>query len=1122
MNARTRLLIACILTTALSPAFAADMPQAVQTIIDKVPAANPSATQANAAQLVELGADAVKALCAMLVEPGAGSDAKARYALDGLAVYVARPGAEAERLMFVKAIGEALAAAQGSDVKQFLLERLQRTGKDESVEVIAPFLADERLCEPAAMALQAIATDNAAAALAAALPKAKGNNRVTLVAALGNLKYAGCVPAIVADAKGGEANLRRTALYALAQIGDPAAGRVLAQAARAKGAYERAHATACYLLYAARLAEQGKAADGVKICLNLLENDAPHVRCAALSTLVGIKGEEAIGDLLAAVNSGEPELTAAALGLAQNLGGASATQAWIAQVKSGPAKAAVINMLAARGDKAALNAIIEAFGDADQDVRTAALAGAVTLGGEAAIDSVIQFIKTSKADAEVKIAAETLGRLPGEAVLNAIAAAVPQSPARAHVALIETLAARKARAHSKVVLAALDGEANVHAAAAKALVDVAGPADIDALLRRLSAAENDADRTALERAIVAAAMQETDEAKRAAKIVAALEAAEDAQKPPLIAILGRIGGKAAIDAVSAVAARTLNQTGAGAVLNDAAVRALAGWPKAEATSALLHIIEQTNNVTHRVLALRGLVRLVNTGGIDAGGAAAMYARALQAVERTDEKKLVIGGLANIRTVDALRLVVESLGDPELKTEAAMAVVKIVLGANDRAEPLAPSHEVVVALRQAMPAVADEKVRARMNKVIEAFVPSKDVVVRPAPVGFVPLFNGKDLTGWKGLLAAPYDNPIKRATLDAAKLKELQARADETMRAHWRVENGVLHFDGRGFSLATTKNYKDFEMLVDWRICEPRGDSGIYLRGSPQVQIWDPQQHGVGSGGLYNNQKNPSKPSVTADNPIGTWNTFRIRMVGDKVTVWLNGILVVDNVVMENYWDRSIPIFDCEQIELQCHGNPIDFANIFIRELPRPGEFRSLFNGRDLAGWVGDTGGYVVEDGKIVCKPGGNLYTEEQFDNFHFKFEFKLTPGANNGLGIRTPRGVDAAYAGMELQILDNTAKIYEKLQPYQYHGSIYGVVPAKLGYLKPVGEWNSQEVIADGTKIKVILNGETIVDADIQPSIDSGTMDNRPHPGLGRRTGHIGFLGHGSVVEFRNIQIQEL
>ena len=196
-----------------------------------------------------------------------------------------------------------------------------------------------------------------------------------------------------------------------------------------------------------------------------------------------------------------------------------------------------------------------------------------------------------------------------------------------------------------------------------------------------------------------------------------------------------------------------------------------------------------------------------------------------------------------------------------------------------------------------------------------------------PEGFAALFNGKDLTGWKGLVG----NPVTRAKMTAEELAKAQEQADRRMREHWRVEDGVLVFDGKGDNLCTQKDYGDFELWVDWKIL-PGGDSGIYLRGTPQVQIWDVSAHPEGSGGLYNNQKNPSKPTRCADRPVGEWNTFRIRMVGERVSVWLNGELVVDNVVMENYWERDKPIYPTGSIELQNHGNTLYFKNIYVKEL----------------------------------------------------------------------------------------------------------------------------------------------------------------------------------------------
>jgi len=203
-----------------------------------------------------------------------------------------------------------------------------------------------------------------------------------------------------------------------------------------------------------------------------------------------------------------------------------------------------------------------------------------------------------------------------------------------------------------------------------------------------------------------------------------------------------------------------------------------------------------------------------------------------------------------------------------------------------------------------------------------------------PPGWTQLFNGKDLTNWKGVTTKDgFDNPIKRAAATSEKRAEMQNIADADSKLHWTVKDGVLCFDGKGFSLATAKDYANFEMKCDWRLLTRKGDSGIYLRGSPQVQIWDAHnQWNIGSGGLYNNKNNPSKALLIADNRIGEWNTFYIRMIGEKVDVYLNGKHVVDNVTLENFWDRKIPIFPKEQIELQCHGDPIEFKNIFIREL----------------------------------------------------------------------------------------------------------------------------------------------------------------------------------------------
>jgi hypothetical protein len=465
-----------------------------------------------------------------------------------------------------------------------------------------------------------------------------------------------------------------------------------------------------------------------------------------------------------------------------------------------------------------------------------------------------------------------------------------------------------------------------------------------------------------------------------------------------------------------------------------------------------------------------------------------------------------------------------LNDAAVNEEAALIVARMAL-----ADKSIRGKAVREVLEQALPLIkgADSAILVPLLK--------SHIALMPYDNGFVSLFNGKDLSGWKALVG----NPIARSKMTATELEEKQKATNEKTKDDWVVKDGLLIFTGHGDNLATEKQYGDFEMFVDWKITE-KGDAGIYLRGTPQVQIWDTSRREVGaqvgSGGLYNNQKNNSKPLVVADNKIGQWNTFHIIMKGEKVTVYLNGVLVTDNTVLENYWDRKLPIFSKEQIELQAHGTYVAYRNIYLKEITpvttsslseeeKKQGFTMLFDGSNMDHWMGNTDGYQIEEGVMVVHPElghGNLYTKEEYANFDYRFEFQLTPGSNNGLGIRAPLKGDAAYVGSELQILDNEAAMYKDLQPYQYHGSVYGVIAAKRGFLLPTGEWNKEEVVVNGTKIKVTLNGTVILEGDIKESILKGTADHKEHPGLKRTTGHIGYLGHGDVMRFRNIRVKTL
>lgn len=408
-----------------------------------------------------------------------------------------------------------------------------------------------------------------------------------------------------------------------------------------------------------------------------------------------------------------------------------------------------------------------------------------------------------------------------------------------------------------------------------------------------------------------------------------------------------------------------------------------------------------------------------------------------------------------------------------------------------------------------------------------------------PEGFRPLFNGQDLAGWHGM---PHFDPRDLAKMpEDARAKQI-AEWTEDAKKHWTVENEELVNDGHGAYLATDAEFADYELLIDYKTV-PLADSGIYLKASPQVQIWDSTEESKfrlgadkGSGGLWNNSAGAAgkDPAVRADKPFGEWNSFRIRQIGARTTVWLNDQMVVDNAIMENYWDRESPLFLKGPICLQTHGGEIRWRNIYVREIPAEeanqilaasgkDQFTSLFNGRDLTGWAGAADNYEVIDGAIRCREGkgGILHTADEYANFVVRLEFLTPPSGNNGLAIRTDGKGDPAYDAMcELQVLDSEHPNYAKLDPRQYHGSVYGMAAAKRGFLRPAGTWNFQEVTVNGSTIRVELNGNVILNADVAKVTEF--MGGRPHPGKDRKSGFFGFAGHGDAVSFRNISIQRL
>ena len=1095
----------------------------IADIVMQLPADNTAGLNRLMGELYQLN-DVIDYLAPLLAEPG-GDDAQIRYAISGLVWYASRENRLKTPLE--KGLCAAIPKAASDEIRDFLFIQLQYVAGEGSVETATAYLGNPRLCDAAARVLVRVGSNAAGKALLDALPAAKGAQQVALVQALGELRYKPAVDVITPLAGTREANLQKAVLYSLSAIADPKSGKVLL-AQLTTATYEPTDALGAYLRYLENTLPENPSAvakSSKKLLKTVSEDTQIAARSAALELYVLSAGEKAISEIIAALNSNQSAYRKAALKLSSKIASPKMYDALLKKAKdkknSNVLQAELITAFGERSDKAAFSFVKDYLSATDNDLRRAAIVATGKLGGESAVNPIIQAINTGD-EKVVQTGKNVLLSIQSNQFISDIAASLPQASSPAKIALIEILASRRAVAQKEAVFALTSSpDAGVRLAAGKALIALASENDVPRIAQLLNAASGREDIEALQRALFAA-VSALPQAQQT-QLVAA-QTGTSATPERSYNVLAMIGGQPALDIV-------LNAfKSAPTAIRTAAFDALAQWRDATVIPTLFDIAASNPAGPFFNQAVTACISKVAASGHTPEQKLILLRKALDIAGTAEQKRAIIREIGQTGAFAGLLVAGNYLDDRnEAVQQAAVQAVRAIALAHPEYYGKTVAGIIHKAIEVNKDAEAEYQKQALL-KHLDAFPPDD---------GFVPMFNGRDLTGWKGLV----ENPVARSKMSPRQLAQKQKKADEIMRRDWHVENGLLVFDGPGYdNLCSEKTYGDFEMYVDWRIA-PDGDAGIYLRGAPQVQIWDIARTDVGaqvgSGGLYNNQKHRSTPLLVADNPVNEWNSFYIKMIGEKVTVYLNGQLVTDNVTFENYWDRALPIFEKDAIELQAHGTRVEYRDVYIREIPRPDPYRvsdaekaegfvPLFNGIDMSGWVGNLRDYYAHDGQIVCDPAkgghGNIYTDAEYSNFILRFEFQLTPAANNGLGIRTPLEGDAAYVGMELQILDNEADVYKNLEVYQYHGSVYGVIPAKRGFLKPTGEWNTQEVIADGNHITVTLNGTVILDGDIAEASHNFTQtrDKLNHPGLSNKSGHIGFLGHGSPLAFRNLRIKVL
>ena len=1095
----------------------------VADVLTLLPAETPNQYKQLMTDLTGTGEEGLMSLINSMNEPGPKSNEKVKFALSGWTNFVAKN--DAKRLETANTYSKALGLELHEETKAFIIRQLEMIGGEENIDVLASLLTDKRLVGPASQALVTMRSDKANQAIVTALKSEKSEEiKIQLVNAIAQsnaTNVEGLLLDLLKDAK--SLNYKKTVQKALSTLGTSSSLKPLKRAAsNEKFAYGKDNSTASYL----ELLNTLKSSDTktVRKEANALlktgkKQKQPDLQIAAMDLLMSIPSENKSKLMTYALKDGNPALVASTLRMLPNKldNKEYNTLIKLLNASSPETQTPIIYWLGNQKMEKAVSDISKFTHSDNSLLKAAAIRSLAKIGNEDALLLLVGLLKSDNEET-ITLAKDALTTYDGD-MSYVLASVFNDSSDEGKIAILQLIASRRMESQYNMVYNQLFTDNNVvKAEAANTLQYVSTEENLKDLFLQLE--KEDAEFVPELQSAINASLSNLSADEQISVI------AEQANKPgtkshlyyPAMAYTGTQ------EAMDKLVEEHKISTGE---QKQAAFEALASWKSFDVIYPLLDIARNSKDNTDKNEAINAII---NTIAKSSETQAVKYLFLREALEMTNsdkQKNTIINQLGNTKMYQALLLLEPYMDVPTLKENAAQASMKLALDNPSFASPKVTSilNKVSETLDNPDAGYQREAIKKYLNE-------------NPSEDGYVSLFNGKDLTGWKGLVG----NPISRSKMSEKELATAQAKVDKEAAKNWLAKDGELFFTGEGNNLCTEKQYGDFEMLVDWKLYpgkEP--DGGIYLRGTPQVQIWDISRIDVGaqvgSGGLYNNQTHESDPLKVADLKLGEWNTFYIKMVGDRVTVLLNGELVVDNVILENYWDRSQPIFPIEQIELQAHGSEMAYRDIFIKELERtePFElsneekkenFEVLFDGSNMHKWTGNTKDYIVEDGNIVVYPGtgsgGNLYTKKEYDNFVFRFEFQLTEGANNGLGIRTPMEGDAAYMGMELQILDNEAPVYENLKEYQFHGSVYGVIPAKRGYLKPLGEWNYQEVIANGDNIKVILNGTTIVDGNIREASKNGTMDGKEHPGLLNKSGHIAFLGHGSVVKFRNIRVKEL
>lgn len=1088
--------------------------RSIDTIIadnlQTLPADNAKAYNKAMDEIAKTGAKGVEMLVTNLNTIGK-ERAALEYAINGVASYVSAADKADLKNDVKEGLKAGMAKLENKAYQEFVLSQIELLTEASDVEWIVALLKDDYL---KGRAMRVLISTTGSEAKILELVNAAEKPCSALAYAVAEKGIAEAEDKMIEWAACDCEAVKRMAYYALSEVGTKKSVPVLAAAAKADkytwvltraeakwntndGTNQKEEqyaftttATYAYINLLNTLVENGDNATALKAAKALLKAaKGNNVKCAALDLIMAVEGKSGIGYVTTALKKGDRPYRVAAL---REAGDIIDADVYAAIVKVLPKLAAetqvdVLNWLGTMHATEQVSTVCDYIASEDAAVATAAIKAASKIGGDEALQAIIAELGGDNEKAAYAALLSFNGNI-GDGLVAALDNKAVQ------VNALKLIGTRRVKAASEKVFGLLDSEnAAVAQAAKEALAGVVSMKDFDALCAKLEAADK-AEVALWQKALRSALNTEAADAQSKA-VVAKMNASKTPER--YYSVLAQASNDEAINALMKAYEGANKEAALAALLtinNDKMICNLASIAaKNENNKAVLA------RYTSLVSASKGLTNIQKYLKLADG---------LALAKDDASKNTLINALSKTAELPALYLAAQYL-DAEGTQKAAAAAVKFIAGKNK-----AEGGEIITAALNKALALYDGWKASNADAGYAVDEIKKHINEMPKGAPEFKAF------AWGNVVPFSEEVATTPKMKKAAKAKALKAAAEAAKG--WVIDGGKATFAGTvAGAVATEATYGNFVLYTEWK---SEGEASLGVRGIP---------------------------ATIALKPTAGWNAMLVNVVDERLTVVLNGKEIISNVIIENALDASKPTPTEGAFILTSDGKAVALRNTFMKALPATPKFelsaeekkegfQVLFDGTSLNEFTGNKTNYVTKDGTIFVTAqyggSGNLYTKKEYGNFVLRFEFAfVNPGVNNGIGIRTPMGVDAAYDGMEIQVLDHHSPIYAGwLKPQQHHGAVYGIIKPEIITFPELGTWNTEEIYANGDHIRVTVNGQVILDGNIREACQGHnvapdgsnknpyTLDHKNHPGLFNEKGHIGLLGHGPGIKFRNIRIKEL